>query len=365
VILGEKDPALKSLMEKMGSAFRPVLVLDGKDDSWVKNEITLSGPFTVECWVRLAPGIGNEDSLLGAAGEADLNFFDAKYRAWIGGMNDAIVATKPVAPDMWTHVALTRDDKGVLKIYMNGEQDKAEGRPVTRPLKNLRLGGSIVPKGTAGAFSEFRVWNVCRSAEDIRAAFDRTFPTPPAGLEVQFTGTNWGELHGGARVARTTDFPNVLTPEEAKAMDAKYTKFHAIAEKPGDAAQGKLMATICIGCHTINGTGALIGPNLSGAGAMGVDGLLRNLLTPNAAMEPGYRVYRVEMTDGTLKEGFLVNQDDKAVIFRQVGLEDLRIPKDQIRKGQYLKRSLMPEGLLEAFSEQQVSDLFSYLMSLK
>jgi putative heme-binding domain-containing protein len=71
------------------------------------------------------------------------------------------------------------------------------------------------------------------------------------------------------------------------------------------------------------------------------------------------------MTDGTLKEGFLVSQDDKAVIFRQVGLEDQRIPRDQISRGQYLKRSLMPEGLLEAFTEQQVSDLFSYLKSLK
>ena len=77
------------------------------------------------------------------------------------------------------------------------------------------------------------------------------------------------------------------------------------------------------------------------------------------------RIYRVEMADGTLKEGFLVSQDDKAVIFRQVGLEDQRIPRDQIRRGQFLKRSLMPEGLLEAFSEQQLSDLFTYLKTLK
>ncbi|HWB03512.1 MAG TPA: PVC-type heme-binding CxxCH protein [Verrucomicrobiales bacterium] len=365
VILGESDGALKSLMEKMGSAFRPVLVLNGKDDSMVKKEVDLNGPFTVECWVRLAPGIGNEDSILGAPDQADFNFFDAKFRVWVPGVHDAIIATKPVAPDMWTHVAVTRDDKGMLKIYLNGEQDKAQSKPVTRPLKSLRIGGSIVNKGTSGALSEFRVWNVCRTPEEIRGAFDRTFPARPAGLVVQLTGADWGELLGGARIAKTTDFPAVLTPEEAKAVDAKYTKFHALAEKPGDPAQGQIAAIICIGCHTINGKGALIGPNLSGAGAMGVDGLLRNLLSPNAAMEPGYRVYRVEMTDGTLKEGFLVSEDNKAVIFRQVGMEDQRIPRDQIRRGQYLKRSLMPEGLLEAFTEQQVSDLFSYLKTLK
>ena len=71
------------------------------------------------------------------------------------------------------------------------------------------------------------------------------------------------------------------------------------------------------------------------------------------------------MNDGTLKEGFLVSEDDKAIIFRQVGLPDERIPKDLIRRGQYLKRSLMPEGLLEAYTEPQVSDQFAYLMTLK
>jgi hypothetical protein len=29
------------------------------------------------------------------------------------------------------------------------------------------------------------------------------------------------------------------------------------------------------------------------------------------------------------------------------------------------KRSLMPEGLIDGFSEKQVADLFSYMMTLK
>jgi hypothetical protein len=34
---------------------------------------------------------------------------------------------------------------------------------------------------------------------------------------------------------------------------------------------------------------------LSGAGASGTEALLRNVLTPNAAMEAGYRIFRVEL----------------------------------------------------------------------
>ncbi len=365
-VLGENDPALKALLEKMGGAFRPVLVLDGKNESWVKDEINLSGPFTVECWVKLAPGIGNDDSILGWHGQADFNFYGSLFRVWIEGAHDVIIAKKPVVPDMWTHVAATRDASGRFRLYLNGEPDLAESKVELKDLKSLRIGHSNVPQGTGASLAEFRVWNVCRTADEIRANFDRTFPgEKPAGLVLQRSGADWGALNGSARVAKTTDFPAVMTEEQAKAMDAKYAKFHALATKPGNAEQGKLLSAVCIGCHTINGAGGQIGPNLSGAGAMGVEGVLRNLLNPNAAMEPGYRVYRVEMNDGSLKEGFLVSEDDKAIVFRGVGLPDERIPKDQIRGGKYLKRSLMPEGLLEAFTPEQVSNLFSYLMTLK
>lgn len=365
-VLGENDPALKSLLEKMGSAFRPVLALDGKNDSWVKDEVNLSGAFTVETWVKLAPGIGNDDSILGWPNVADFNFFGSQFRVWIAGQNDVITAKKPTVPDMWTHVAVTRDAAGHLKIYLNGELDQAEGKPEPKDLKGLRIGQSNVPQGTGASLAEYRVWNICRTPEEIRANFNRTFPgDKPAGLTLQLTGDNWGALNGSARLVKTTDFPHVLTLDQAKAMDEKYAKFHALATKPGNKENGKALAVVCMGCHIVNGTGGQIGPNLSGAGAMGVDGVLRNLLDPNAAMEPGYRVYRLEMNDGSLKEGFLVSEDDKAIVFRAVGLPDERIAKDQFRSGKYLKRSLMPEGLLDGFSEEQISDLFSYLMTLK
>jgi len=51
-----------------------VLRLNGKADSYVDSNITLEGPFTVETWIRLDPGIGNEDGILGRPGGADFNF---------------------------------------------------------------------------------------------------------------------------------------------------------------------------------------------------------------------------------------------------------------------------------------------------
>ena len=118
-------------------------------------------------------------------------------------------------------------------------------------------------------------------------------------------------------------------------------------------------------CHLVGGHGGQIGPNLSSAGAMGTESLLRNILTPNAAMEPGYRVFRAELTDGSIREGFLASQNDTAIVMRLPGTEDRRIPRDQIRRSSFTKRSLMPEGLELSFSPEQWTDLFAWLKTLR
>ena len=44
--------------------------------------------------------------------------------------------------------------------------------------------------------------------------------------------------------------------------------------------------------------------------------------------------------------------------------EDLRIPRAEVRQGGYLRRSLMPDGLLESLPDDTVVDLFAYLKTL-
>ena len=363
------DADLNALMNDLAALFRPVLTLNGKDDAYAETGLTIEGPFTVETWVRLAPGIGNADGILWAGGVIDLNFYDAKFRVWAGaGIHDAIAVTKPIAPDLWTHVAATRDAAGKWKLYINGELDAADSKPAPQKIVNPQIGGSGATGGTEGALSEYRIWNRERTAGEIRNNFDRSFEgqPKPEGLVLYATGASqWGKLGAGAKVAKTSDFPPVFTAEESKVLDAKFAKFRALAEQPGDAAKGKSLAALCQACHLIGPTGSNIGPNLSGVGAMGTEAILRNILTPNAAMENGYRIYRVELKNGDLVEAFFVSEDKDAVIVRLPGATDRRIAKSEIARTQYLRRSLMPDGLLDALPPEQVSDLFTYLKTLK
>src|SRR5262249_51905211 len=146
--------------------------------------------------------------------------------------------------------------------------------------------------------SEFRIWNRVRTAEEIRNNFDRGVDAgaKSEGLVYHAFGEVWPKLHGKARITKTSELPPLLTADEAKTLDTKFAKYRALAEKPGgDAAKGKVAASICMGCHLIQGQGGNLAPNISGAGTMGLEALLRNIITPNAAMEAGYRIYRVEL----------------------------------------------------------------------
>ncbi len=365
-VLGENHPQLQQLLSAMGDLFRPVFTLSGAEKDGGDTDITLDGPFTVETWIKLAPGISNADGILGGPGKFDFNFYGEQARLWVSGLNDVVAAKKKITADMWQHVAITRDAEGKFRIYQNGELDNADCKPDQTKYEHLKLGQTTAKGGTQGSMTEFRVWNVCRTPQEIRANFDRSLALGKApGLVQSFSGTNWPKPIGKARVAKTTDFPTLMTPEQAQAMDAKFAKFTALGQAKGDATKGKLMAAVCMGCHQINGQGGQIGPNLSGIGAMGLDAILRNILTPNAAMEAGYRVYQVVLNDGSVKEGFLAQQEDQAIILRAPGAEDQRIAKSTIRKAQYLKRSLMPEGLIDAFPPEMVTDLLTYLQSVK
>lgn len=361
------DPFLQQLRRELSTTLRPVLRLNGGDDDAVESNFTLEGPFTLESWVKLDPGIGNQDSLLGSPGQFDANFFGSQFRVWLGGgRHDVVVATKPIAPETWTHVAVTRDSDGVYRIYWNGELDASSAPGEIRTFTGLTLGRSTASGGTAGEFAEYRLWKVCRSPEQIRACANLELPTSTPGLIYSSRGDTWGNLLGQARLERTTDLPPVLPQAESEAQEAKFSSFRALASSPGDVTRGKeIFAVTCGVCHTVRGSGGRIGPALDGAGAHGVEALLRNILTPNAAMEAGYRRYRVETLDGDVWEGLLAGEDTETVTLRQPSSEDQRLERSRLKRFGFVKGSVMPEGLLEALPPDQARDLLAYLLTLK
>ncbi|MGC6565338.1 MAG: c-type cytochrome [Akkermansiaceae bacterium] len=132
-----------------------------------------------------------------------------------------------------------------------------------------------------------------------------------------------------------------------------------------DSAKGKILFATCLACHKVGNTGGIIGPDLSGAGAMSTEALLHNILTPNAQMESGYYRHDLILKDGSKVSGSLVQETEETLSIQPVGTGIQIIPRTNVAEHQVTKSSLMPEGLIDHLSAQQVSDLFTYLRTLK
>ncbi|HSH96395.1 MAG TPA: family 16 glycoside hydrolase [Roseimicrobium sp.] len=364
------NATVEALWKESGGDSKRALRLSGGKQDFIATGLTLEGPFTVECWARLDPDIGNQDGILGAPAQLDMNFFGSQFRVWVNGpQHDVVTAKKKTSPEAWTHYAVTRDAEGTFRIYINGEPDGKSSARNTNTFTGLDVGRTTpAGAGTSGMFSEYRVWKTARTAQEIRENFDRTFvgETKPSTLVLHFGGANWGKPGGKAKVELVEDAPILLTEAESKSQAEKFAKFRSLAEQTGNADKGKeLFTTICMTCHQQGGKGGQIAPALDGVGITGVEALLRNILTPNAAMEGGYRRYRVETRDGDLIEGLLVTEDAQSIVLRQPNAPDQRLERGRIARSGFLTTSIMPEGILESLPSADVSNLFAYLKSLK
>jgi putative membrane-bound dehydrogenase-like protein len=337
----------------------PVLLrLDGKEEDWIPTALDLDGPFTVECWIRLDAGITNADGILGRPGGADFNFHDGRFRLYAGGRGgDVVVAKRPMVAGAWTHVALTRDAQGALRIYLDGEPDAAgrwEGA-----LDKLDVGRTNAAGGTKAELAEYRVWKVARSAEQIREHHDVSIASHPDLRYAIPFGAVWP-----SRSRPAAEPPPILSEAESRALREKLAKFRALSADPGDATSGQaVFGRTCKACHTLRGEGASIGPNLDGIGLRDPESLLRAIVTPSAAVEPGYRLYRIRTKDGDVVDGLLVREDANELVLRPANAEELRLPRAKVAVGAFTRYSVMPEGLLETLPPKDVSDLFAYMKS--
>lgn len=128
-----------------------------------------------------------------------------------------------------------------------------------------------------------------------------------------------------------------------------------------DIVSGKtLFTTVCATCHKLYGEGGEIGPELTGSNRADLDYILTNMVDPNGEVADAYKLVTISTQDGRTYEGNLYSEDDQQVTIRIIG-QDIVVPKSEIRSRETSSVSMMPEGLLEALSDQQVRDLIGYL----
>jgi putative heme-binding domain-containing protein len=155
--------------------------------------------------------------------------------------------------------------------------------------------------------------------------------------------------------------------EKKKEFKGKLTRYMAVAEKNnGSPEAGKVLFQTCLSCHQVGSKGQNIAPALDGSANRENEALLTAILNPDAAVESGYAVYRVNKKDGSSVEGYLVNRDNQGTTIAFMGGGKVFIEAAAIKNQNFLGgRSFMVKGLIDSYSDKQVADLLSYIKTLK
>jgi putative heme-binding domain-containing protein len=170
-----------------------------------------------------------------------------------------------------------------------------------------------------------------------------------------------------AKVSQRLKALTASLPPHNEALDKLIAqRLHHFAATQADVTRGEqVFTTVCFICHRIGVHGNLVGPQLDGIGARGIERLLEDILDPNRSVDPAFRLHLVKRTDGTLYAGLQRREEGDALVFADATAQETRIPKADIAGNEESAFSLMPPGLGEVLTEQQLDDLLAYLLARK
>jgi putative membrane-bound dehydrogenase-like protein len=159
----------------------------------------------------------------------------------------------------------------------------------------------------------------------------------------------WGTIRPASqqRTALTKKYRAILTEE---------------ALKKADRAKGRqVFAKTCASCHRLFDDGNSIGPDLTGSQRTNLDYILENVLDPSAVVAREYQVTVFELKNGRVLNGIIAQETERAVTV-QTQNEKLVVPKEEIEARTPTNVSMMPEGLFDKLSDEEVRNLVAYLM---
>ena len=133
-------------------------------------------------------------------------------------------------------------------------------------------------------------------------------------------------------------------------------------ESRGDAKRGLVVYDrICGQCHLMHGRGFEVGPNITANGRGNFEQLVVSVFDPSLVIGEAYKSVTLRTVDGRVVNGILVEQSPKQVVLKLQGNKLETIASDEIEELKQNEKSLMPEGLEEQMTRQELADLFALL----
>jgi putative heme-binding domain-containing protein len=153
-----------------------------------------------------------------------------------------------------------------------------------------------------------------------------------------------------------------MTPQEIGA-------FVSEVRARGDAKRGaeifRRVELGCAACHTVNGQGGKVGPDLSALGtAQPVEFIVGAILDPQREIKEGFMSISVLTQDGEEYQGYQVRETQEELALRDaLQNKEVRLRRDAIKEKRQ-NGSVMPNGLADTLTRVEFRDLVRFLSEL-
>ncbi len=203
---------------------------------------------------------------------------------------------------------------------------------------------------------------------------------------------HWQRMYGTLHVVRSLDdvSPDALlaasastTPAASRPFVQAWTVEDLVSELEAlnqgrDRDRGKQLFTTlsCVQCHRMNGEGGQVGPDLAGvrekldARKMAPADVLVEMIQPSKVIDEKFRNQVLALSSGEVLTGIVEDRGDGTLLVRTNPLaldreqaEPKLVRADDIEERTISQVSLMPEGLLNTLTREEVLDLLSYILS--
>lgn len=189
------------------------------------------------------------------------------------------------------------------------------------------------------------------------------FPEPALRRRV---ATIWPSMAPAASIPESVSVARPVPGSAPNAVLANRIRHleEVLRQAPGNPYAGEsLFQQRCAACHRLFFKGGSVGPDLTSYQRDHLGTLLTSILDPSAEIREGYAAVEVETLDGRTLAGFLIERDERMTTLRSLDGQDQVLPAAEVLSVRPTGRSLMPEGLLDGLSADQLRDFFAFLRS--
>ena len=197
-------------------------------------------------------------------------------------------------------------------------------------------------------------------------------PAKPIDWSVEFLPANgapqveiaWSTQEDSQRwrPMATTRFLAAWAPNAKASQNAT-----AVAQNlPGDWARGRKlfndMNIGCAKCHSMNGAGGNLGPDLSNLAFRDPVSVRRDIVNPSYAIHPDYLGHVVTLKSGKVLTGTLRSQGETLLVGDSQGVTHT-VPRSEVESLEPIAKSVMPDKLDEKLGKEGMDDLIHFLLT--